>query len=67
MTTDQRGERWEFGVPVMHGNAALRDRFYLVVNDLRDAGCIVDIWVNDIVKTLEQFGYRVDIFMPEKP
>ncbi len=59
-------EKWQFGLIEFHSNPELKEQFYLVVKDLNDAACIVDIWVNDIKVTLEKFGYQVDIYKPSK-
>lgn len=64
----QQGERkqWEYGVVHFHDprNPEFIDRFYHVVNDLREASCIIDIWLNDIQQTLKEFGYDMVIYMP---
>lgn len=58
-------EKWEFGVIEFGNKPELCKRFWFVIDDLTKAGCIVDIWLNDISKVLEEFGYRVDIYKPE--
>jgi hypothetical protein len=43
-------------------NPGLIDRFYAVTDDLREAGCIVDLWLMDIASVLEEFGYDMRIY-----
>lgn len=55
----------EFHSPSM--NAGLIERFYHVVNDLRDASCIVDLWLMDIASVLAEHGYEMTVHRtPEK-
>lgn len=42
-------------------NKALIDDFYRTVNDLRDASCIVDLWLMDIAAVLEKHGYKLTV------
>lgn len=39
----------------------------IVINDLREAGCITEIWINDLIYAFEASGYKVvrDNSMPE--
>lgn len=43
-------------------NKALIDDFYHTVNDLRAAGCIVDLWLLDISRVLEKHGYMMTVY-----
>ena len=43
-------------------NAALIADFYRVVADLRDASCIVDLWLMDIAATLDKHGYTMKVW-----
>lgn len=51
----------KLGVVHFHPQEKLRERFYYVVNDLREAGCIVDLWLLDISSVLKEFGYEMTI------
>lgn len=42
-------------------NKALIDDFYHTVNDLRDASCIVDLWLMDIAAVLKKHGYKLTV------
>lgn len=46
-------------------NKALIDDFYRVVADLRDASCIVDLWLMDIAATLDKHGYTMKVWRKE--
>ena len=52
---------FKYGVIELHSNEALRERFYDVVQDLRAAACIVDLWVMDIAAVLREHGYEMTI------
>ena len=43
-------------------NPGLIKRFYAVVNDLRESGSIVDLWLMDIATVLKEFGYEMKIY-----
>jgi hypothetical protein len=60
-------ELWKFGVIEFHNDPKLRERFYHVVDDLRSAGCIVDLWINDIGVVLKEFGYEMRVYKPASP
>jgi hypothetical protein len=54
----------ELGVIEFHSpsfNPELIQDFYHVVGDLRQAGCIVDLWLMDIAATLKKHGYEMTI------
>ena len=51
----------ELGVITFHPNAALRERFYAVVDDLCESGPIVDVWLMDIASVLREHGYIMEI------
>lgn len=54
----------ELGVIEFHSssfNPGLIQDFFRVVHDLRDAGCIVDLWLMDIATTLKKYGYEMKI------
>jgi hypothetical protein len=54
----------QLGVIEFHSNSlnpGLIERFYRVVDDLRQAGCIVDLWLMDIAAVLKEFGYDMEI------
>jgi len=57
----------KYGVVHFHPQKELRERFYHVVNDLRDAACIVDFWLMDIASVLKEFGYEMTITKPPAP
>jgi hypothetical protein len=42
-------------------NPGLVKRFYEVVNDLRESGSIVDLWLMDIATVLSEFGYQMRV------
>lgn len=44
-----------------HEIPALRERFYAVVDDLRAGGSIVDIWIHDIARVLDEHGYQLTV------
>lgn len=52
----------KLGVVEFHPQDALREQFYLVVNDLRAAGCIVDLWLLDIAAVLKNHGYSMEVY-----
>lgn len=54
--------RVELGVIELHPKPALRDDFYRVADDLRRAGCIVDVWLMDIQTVLKRHGYRMEVY-----
>lgn len=59
----------QLGVIEFHSdraNPGLRQRFHAVTEDLRAAGCIVDLWLMDIATVLSEFGYEMTI-TTEKP
>lgn len=47
-------------------NPGLPERFHAVTEDLRAAGCIVDVWLMDIATVLAAFGYTMRV-TTEKP
>ncbi|HEX8030304.1 MAG TPA: hypothetical protein VF491_17640 [Vicinamibacterales bacterium] len=51
----------KLGVIEFHPQTPLRQRFYHVVDDLRAAGCIVDLWLMDIASVLKEFGYTMTV------
>ena len=51
----------KFGVIELHPQTALHERFYAVVDDLRAAGAIVDLWLMDIATVLREYGYTMTI------
>lgn len=57
-------EQVQIGVIEFHTkkNAELRDEFYEVVDDLRNAGSIVDVWLLDIGALLKKHGYTMRIY-----
>ena len=66
--------RVRLGVIEFHServNPGLIQRFRDVTEDLRDAGCIVDLWLFDIEAVLREFGYEMEIYTtkpaPEVP
>jgi transcriptional regulator with XRE-family HTH domain len=57
--------RVQLGVIEFHSsrlNPGLIERFYAVTKDLRDAACIVDLWLLDIAAVLNEFGYDMEIY-----
>ena len=59
----------QLGVIEFHSdraNPGLRQRFHAVTEDLRAAGCIVDLLLMDIATVLGEFGYEMTI-TTEKP
>ena len=65
----QTNEPIKLGVIEFHTtkNKALIDDFYRVVTDLRDAGCIVDLWLMDIAATLDKHGYEMKVWRKDEP
>jgi len=62
--------RVRLGVMEFHSerlNPGLCKRFYAVVNDLRESGGIVDVWLMDIAKVLEEFGCAMEIYLTAQP
>lgn len=55
------GDVAELGVIQFHGQPELRDRFYHVVDDLRRASCIVDLWLMDLASVMREHGYDLTI------
>lgn len=43
-------------------NPGLAERFFAVTNDLKDAACIVDLWLLDIAAVLKEFGYEMKVY-----
>jgi hypothetical protein len=52
----------KLGVVEFHPNQPLQDDFYMVVDDLRAAGCIVDLWLLDISTVLRRHGYEMEVY-----
>jgi len=62
---DPKGTRVELGVIEFHSeriNSGLIERFHAVTEDLRDAACIVDVWLMDIAAVLKEHGYDMRIY-----
>lgn len=61
---EELGEAVDIGVIEFHTkqNAELRNEFYEVVDDLRNAGSIVDVWLLDIGAVLKKHGYTLKIY-----
>ncbi|MCJ2057311.1 hypothetical protein MKL09_12175 [Methylobacterium sp. J-048] len=55
------GEVAKLGLIKFHSQDDMRDRFYHVVNDLRAAGCIVDLWLMDLATVMGEHGYEMTI------
>lgn len=55
--------QWQPGVITFHTprNKALIEDFYASVKDLREAACIVDLWLMDIHSVLNKHGYEMTI------
>lgn len=43
-------------------NPGLRERFFDVIDDLKNSGSIVDIWLADISSVLKEFGYEMRVW-----
>lgn len=58
----------KLGVIELHTskNDGLIKDFYTTVKDLRDASCIVDLWMMDIKTILGRHGYRMQVFKLEE-
>lgn len=57
--------RVQLGVIEFHSDSfspGLRQRFFHVTDDLRAAGCIVDLWLMDIATVLKEFGYEMEVY-----
>lgn len=57
-------EQIKLGVIEFHTgrNAELVRQFYQVTNDLKAAGCIVDLWLMDIATVLKRHGYSMEVY-----
>lgn len=61
VTANQR--QVKLGVVEFH-RPGLAERFYSVVDDLRESGSTVDVWLMDIATVLREFGYTMTITAP---
>lgn len=67
---EPQGRKVKLGVIEFHSprlNPGLIERFYAVVDDLRESGSIVDVWLMDIAKVLSEFGYEMTIASKATP
>ncbi len=51
----------QLGVIEFHSDPALRQDFYMVTEDCRAAGQIVDVWLLDLSTILRRHGYEMRI------
>ena len=56
-------KKWKYGIPVLHSDENLRKDLYMVFNDCRNAGCIIDIWMVDIQEIFKRHGYKMEIYL----
>ena len=59
-------KEWKYGVPVLHSDENLRKDLYHIFEDCRQAGCIIDIWINDIQQILQKHGYDMKVYLKDK-
>lgn len=48
-------------------NPGLIKEWYRFVEDLRDSGSIIDIWLMDIAALLRRYGYEMRIYSTARP